>query len=292
MNPRMPRGARRVLSLLIAAVVVFAAASVAGDLRGLGNRLTGFGWWAFATAIGLALCNYAIRFVRWSLYLRRLEVAVPPASSVVVFLAGFALSITPGKVGELIKSYLLREIHGIPVTRTAPVVVAERMTDLVALLVLTAIGAAAYGVAVEVAALGGAVIGIGLLVLMSPRLCHAAVDLLTRPRPLRRFRARGHLLYDGIAELSRPVPLLWSTALAVVSWGCECVGFSLVLSAFPGTSVSLGLAILIYAATIIAGALSFLPGGLGVTEGTMTLLLVESARGGDRPTAVAGRASV
>jgi uncharacterized protein (TIRG00374 family) len=49
----------------------------------------------------------------------------------------------------------------------------------------------------------------------------------------------------------------------------------------------LGLAILIYAVTTVAGALSFLPGGLLVTEAGMTLLLVQSARGVDEPTAVA-----
>jgi len=65
------------------------------------------------------------------------------------------------------------------------------------------------------------------------------------------------------------------------------VGFALVISAFPGTAVPLGLATLIYATTTVAGALSFLPGGLLVTEGTMTLFLVEASRGVDQPTAVA-----
>jgi uncharacterized protein (TIRG00374 family) len=67
----------------------------------------------------------------------------------------------------------------------------------------------------------------------------------------------------------------------------ECVAFAIILSAFPGTEIPLGLAILIYAATTVAGALSFLPGGLVVTEAAMTLLLVQAARGVDEPTAVA-----
>jgi len=51
--------------------------------------------------------------------------------------------------------------------------------------------------------------------------------------------------------------------------------------------VALGLAIVIYAGTTIAGALSFLPGGLGVTEGAMTLALVSGAAHFDRASAVA-----
>src|SRR5690606_6949725 len=115
----------------------------------------------------------------------------------------------------------------------------------------------------------------------------AIIGLVCRPRPLRRFADRLHTFYDGLAELVRPGPLAWSTALGVVAWLAECVGFALIVSAFPGTDVPLGLATLIYASTTIAGALSFLPGGLLVTEATMTLFLVESSRGVDHATAVA-----
>ena len=63
-----------------------------------------------------------------------------------MFGAGLSLSITPAKLGELVKSYLLREMHDMPAPQTAPIVVAERVTDLIALLVLAVIGVAAYGV--------------------------------------------------------------------------------------------------------------------------------------------------
>jgi uncharacterized protein (TIRG00374 family) len=72
----------------------------------------------------------------------------------------------------------------------------------------------------------------------------------------------------------------------VVAWLAECVGFALIVSGFPGTQVPLSLAILIYASTTVAGALSFLPGGLVVTEAGMAWLL-ESARGADQATAAA-----
>jgi uncharacterized protein (TIRG00374 family) len=84
----------------------------------------------------------------------------------------------------------------------------------------------------------------------------------------------------------RPARLIVSTAFALPAWGAECLGFALIVGGFPGASVPLGLAIVIYAATTIAGALSFLPGGLGVTEGAMTVLLARSATGVDRATAL------
>lgn len=278
---------RRWLWLLIALVIAVAALSMIGDVRHLGDRLVGFGWQAFAAALALALANYAMRFVRWEIYLRSQGVRVPIASSAVVFGAGLSLSITPAKLGELVKSYLLREMHDVPAPRTAPIVVAERVTDLIALLLVAMIGVAAYGVDPTIVAISGAVIGTGLVLLAWQRPTRALIDLVTRPARLRRLRAPLHETLVGLGALCRPLPLAVATAIAVPAWACECVGFAIVCNAFPGVHVELGLAMVIYAGTTIAGALSFLPGGLGVTEGAMTLALVEGAAHLDRTTAVA-----
>ncbi len=277
----------RLLIGIVLGVVVFASISIYADVNQLGERLRGFGWWAFGAALGLATLNYAIRYVRWSLYLSAADIAVPPRTSVLIFVSGFALSVTPGKVGELLKSYLLRETHDVPVSRSAPIVVAERVTDLMALLVLGLIGVAAYGIARSLVLAGAAVVAFGLLFLAWPRLGHFAIDLVSRPRPLARFGERLRVFYAGLVDLTRPSRLTWSTALGIAAWLAECVGFALIVGAFDGTDVPLGLATLIYAATTIAGALSFLPGGLLVTEAAMTAMLVQSARGVDEPTAAA-----
>ena len=277
----------RLLIALVIGVAVFAAMSVYADVGQLGERLGGFGWWAFGAALALALVNYLLRYVRWSLYLRAADIDVPRGTSALVFVSGFALSVTPGKVGELIKSYLLREIYAIPIAQSAPVVVAERVTDLLALLVLGVFGVAAYGFAMTVVVACGAVVGTGLLFLAWPRLGLGAIRLITKPKRLQKLGGRLREFYQGLVGLVRPTRLLWSTSLAVAAWLAECVGFALIVSAFPGTDVPVGLATLIYASTTIAGALSFLPGGLIVTEAAMTMFLVEAARGVDEPTAAA-----
>jgi uncharacterized protein (TIRG00374 family) len=266
---------------------VFAGFSIYADTGKLGARLAGFAWWTFVAALGLALLNYLLRFVRWQLYLRDRALAVPKNLSATVFVSGFALSVTPGKVGELIKSYLLRATCGIPVTRSAPIVVAERVTDLIALLVLGLIGVTLYGVARTTVLAGAIAVGAGLVVLASPRLSRTIIHVVTRPRPFRKLRPRLHVFYDGLAELVRPATLTWASAIAVAAWLAECLGFALIASGFPGADIPVGLAILIYASTTVAGALSFLPGGLLVTEAAMTLLLVQSSSGFDETTAVA-----
>jgi uncharacterized protein (TIRG00374 family) len=273
--------AGRLVVVGIVIVVGIAALSITGDLRGVGDRLRDFAWWTFAAACGLSIANYAIRFIRWEIYLRMQSISLPRSSSAGVFVAGLSLAITPGKLGELVKSYFLRELHAVPVTRSAPIVIAERLTDLVALLALSVIGVAIYGIAVGITVAAAACVAAGLVVLAWPRVARAIIALVTRPQITRRFRERLLDIYDGLASLCRPARLLGTTAIGGVGWLGECVGFALVVHGIPGAEIDVGLATLIYAATTIAGALSFLPGGLGVTEGAMILLLVQSADGLD-----------
>lgn len=272
--------------LAIVVVIAVAAFAMAGDVSAMGDRLGEFRWSAFALALALSTGNYLIRFGRWQLYLRHQQVAIPIGSSALVFGAGLSLSITPAKLGELVKSYLLRELHGVATTRTAPIVIAERVSDLIALLVIAVIGVAVYGVETGLVIGAGVVIGSGLVLLAWPAPTKWLIDLVTRPAFARRLRAPLHEMYANLAMLCRPKLLVTATLIAVPAWSLECIGFAEIVKAFPGAHIDLGLAMVIYAATTIAGALSFLPGGLGVTEGAMTLLLVSSARGVDRATAL------
>lgn len=278
---------RRVITLVLAIGALLAALVLVGDVREVRDRLGGFHWWAFGVALALALGNYALRFARWQLYLRDRALVVPIGTSALVFVAGFSMAVTPGKLGELVKSYLLRQLAGIPVARSAAIVIAERVSDLLALLLLATVGVAAYGIATEVAIATAVVLAIAFVFLIWRRLGLATIDLITRPQRLARLRRPLHETYDGLAALGRPTALAWSTLLGAAAWACEGIGFAIVVDAFPGAHVAVGLAIFIYAATTIAGALSFLPGGLGVTEGAMTLLLVENAVNVDRGTATA-----
>jgi uncharacterized protein (TIRG00374 family) len=188
------------------------------------------------------------------------------------------MSVTPGKVGELWKAMLLRDVVGAPASRTAPVVIAERITDLLALVVLGIIGAAVYGQAIALVVAASAVTIGGIVILSIRPLARGVIRLFGRiPRIGPKLAPKLLDMHDHLANLIRPWPLFWATAVGVAGWLCECVGFWLIVRGFPDVAISFGLATFIYAATTVAGALSFLPGGLGVTEASMTLMLVRTA---------------
>ena len=238
----------RVILGVAVGVAVYIGFTIWANAGQVAGALRAFHWSMAALACLLAAGNYLVRFVRWEYYLRVLGVRVAPRDSLSVFLAGFALTVTPGKLGEAVKALLLRASHGVPAARTAPIVIAERVTDLVALLLLA---------------------------------------LAARLPGVRRFAPKLSEFHRSTALLLRPTPLLLATVLSTGSWMLECMAFWVVVGGFPGAHVELRAATFIYASMTIAGALSFLPGGLGVTEAGMLAMLVKFGVGLTRGSAAA-----
>ena len=268
---------------MILAVAVFAGLSLYGDVRELSRNLRAFDWSMMVWAILLASGNYLLRFVRWQYYLRRIGLEVPVGESMMVFLSGFVMSVTPGKLGEVFKSLLLHESRGASIAKTAPVVVAERLTDLMALVVLTALGALSFEQGVPITIGGVAVVAVVLAALAWRPLGEIGFAIAGRLPIVRRVVPKLREAYESLRTMIRPAPLVVATLLGVLAWGLEVLSLAVIVRGFPGVSLGWEETTFAYSASTIAGALAMMPGGLGVTEAGMTGLL--QALGGSGMTA-------
>ncbi len=265
---------RRIVGGVVLGALVYAAIALSTDVRALVSHLTSLPLTIMAAALGLSLLNYAMRFAKWHFFLGRLGMRIPVGSSLNIFLAGMVMSVTPGKVGEVLKSVLLKERHGFPVARSAPVVFAERVTDLLGLFVIAAVGITtfdfgrvAFGVSL------GLVIAL-IVALNSPPLIARLLDVCEKLPVVGRFRPQLEQSYESARQLLKVGVLSWTTLLSVVGWSMEAVAFYLILDALGSPHATLQLAAFVFAMTTILGAVSFLPGGLGVTEGSMIGVLL------------------
>ena len=265
----------RIVSGLVFAVLVFVGLAVFADLQDLLDTLHLFEVTALVPALFLAFGNYVIRFLRWDAYLKVIGVSrrVSKSESFAIFFAGMVMSITPGKVGELLKSVLLRQRRDIPVSETAPVVVTERLTDFVAVLLLCFIGAFSADYGIEVVLVGGILSVIALVVCSSERLANQVFRLLERLPFVQKVVPALRQSYQNMNLLVRPRPLVQGLLYAVIAWWLECVALFVILSGFPELSPTLGHCVFIYAFATLAGAVTMLPGGLVFTEGSMIVLL-------------------
>jgi uncharacterized protein (TIRG00374 family) len=277
----------RVILGVAAGVAVYVGFTIWANAGRVAAALASFSWRMALVAALLAAGNYLVRFGRWHYYLRVLGLPVAPRDSLLVFLAGFSLTVTPGKLGEAVKAFLLRASHGYPVARTAPIVIAERVTDLLALLLLALAGIFHFDVDRRFLVAGAVLVLGGVLVVSIDPLAEAALALAARLPGVRRFAPKLREMHVATAALLHPRPLALATAISTASWFLECLAFWTVVRGFPGVGLGVRAATFIYATMTIAGALSFLPGGLGVTEAGMLALLVRFGTGLDRGQAAA-----
>lgn len=271
--------ARRVVLASVLGALVVVALSLYGDVNALTQNLRSFPPLSFLGAIALASGNYLLRFVRWQYYLVRLGVRVPVGESAVVFLAGFVMSVTPGKVGEVVKSVLLFESRATPIARTAPIVVAERLTDLVALVALTAIGSLAFDRGVPIAVAGALIVGAILFAAGFRPFGELLLGLSEKVPGVRRFTPRLREAYESLHLLMRPAPLLLGSVIATLAWALECAALDVILGGLGAPWLDWRAVTFAYSAPTIAGAVAMMPGGLGVTEAGMTALLVALSHG-------------
>ncbi len=270
------------LSFLLGLAIIIALAIYA-DLSRLGSTLSRFRWSHLPLILGLTLFNYAFRFLKWEFYLRQVGIGVKKVESAAIFASGLAMVMTPGKVGELLKSYLLKQVSGASMSLSAPIIVAERLTDGLAMVVLATMGLLLYPfgrpIIVAVAAL---LLTLVALVQFRP----LALRLLRwgqRLPLLSRLARELNTLYESAYTLMTPRNLLVALALSVVSWGGECIAFYLILVGLglPGHPSLLLRAAFIFGSSAVMGAISFLPGGLGVADASLaglTLLLTQVER--------------
>jgi glycosyltransferase 2 family protein len=274
-------GRRLVLAMLLG-VAVYGALAVIRGASNIEEALAHYEWLTFAAACGLSLGNYALRFLKWEYYLKLLDVrGVPKRESALVFLSGFVLTVTPGKVGEVFKSWILSQTHHVPVERTAPIVVAERVTDLIGVIVLIAAGSAAFQGGMLWATIGAIVVAALLILIAVPRLTLALLRPLKRvPGAIGRAVSRAfpkiELSLSHLRQLTTwqrlPIPSL----LSIGGWSLEGVGVFLILRGFS-VNPELSQTMFCYATATLAGALVPVPGGLGVTEKVLEETMVSAA---------------
>jgi uncharacterized protein (TIRG00374 family) len=271
------RAAARSVAIIVGVVIFLSAFLLIGDTREIGQALDHFSWWLLPPALLLTLWNYGLRFAKWQLYLRQLDVrGLPVGISLLVFLSAFAMSITPGKVGELLKCVLLRQFTGAPVSRSTAIVVAERLTDGLAMIILASAGVLQF-------TLGRWVIGIAIIggvcaiaLLRRPIWFRLVIRKLPAIPLLTTVERHTESFLEASGALLRPRPLLLGAGMGIIAWLGECAALYLILVGLGLTPSWDLFAVAVFTLSIssLAGALSMVPGGLGVAEASVAAMLV------------------
>ena len=266
---------RRMVAGVLFGIAVYAGMAIWADGGAVIDTLKRLPWWIIPTCCGLSFLNYVVRFWKWQRYLHLLDVKLDRGTSFLIYLSGLSMSVTPGKMGEVFKSWLVKKQTGVPIHHTAPIVVAERVTDLLGYLILVAIGG--IRTMPEYAWMFWATLGLCVVALFlagSQVFANFTTGAFKRLPYLWRLGPRVEGSFASTRILLAPREILMPTVVSVVGWGLECTGFWLIADAIVPDSVPFLYAVFAFAFSAVAGAvLIIFPGGLGVTEWSLGTLL-------------------
>jgi glycosyltransferase 2 family protein len=271
--PQSRNVVRSVLVFVLVGVILYAVASLAtSNYRMVFRELARFPAGSLAAVVGLVIFGWLLRGWRFFYYLEQSELRVPLGYAISTFLASFALTGTPGKMGEAVKGVFLKEDYGIPVTRVVGILVVERLMDLLGVLALGSCSVLLFeGWTAMFVLCAGVVLAGG---------CFLCMERLYRP--VLEWTARFHFL-EWVSrkvletllagkELMTPRIVVTGLVVSTFAWAMESLALYVILRSYH-LPVSLLEANFVYSFSTIVGALSMLPGGIGGTEAGMVGLL-------------------
>ena len=238
------------------------------------DQIKRLSWLQIAVLFALSLVNYGFRGVRWHLFATRLGLNTSLTQNMRHFIGGFAMSVTPGRVGELVRMRWIRRETGWSFESTAPLVLVDRASDLAAMALI-------LGLAITLSAGGiGGAVPVTILALMAayiatrPSLLAGIATLFYRaigiwPRLFAKLRRAA----KSLARFSHPWVIVGAALLGLIGWMAEGYAFHLLLM-WMGADIGFWMAVAIFVFATLAGGLTGAPGGVGGAEAAMIALLM------------------
>ncbi|MFC1977023.1 lysylphosphatidylglycerol synthase transmembrane domain-containing protein [Chloroflexota bacterium] len=268
------------LGALLAAIGILAAiliiTAVVGDAKEFNDLLGRLHWSSLIILLSLAIVNHALRYWRWELLLRRVASSdFKRSTAILLFSAGSLLIFTPARIGEAAKSVYAQDFFNIPVATSLPILIVERLVDMCVMALLASLGLLLLGEPFNLL-LGGIILGVILTVIIfrKPLLDRGARWSMSRLGADSRLGQMLNLANNSQSRLLSPGALGINLTIGTSAWLTEVTiyFFSLFAVGIPVSPHLFVVALAVFPLASLGGSISFLPGGLGVTEGGITAL--------------------
>lgn len=261
---------RTIYIVILFTVTVYILMGIYADIGRLISIIEKFRRDIFIVLLILTTVSYMFRFVKWDFFLKRVGIQLTLRNNLFVFLSGFSMVMTPGKVGEIWKGWLIKDINGEKLNKTVPVVIIDRITDVLGLILLSMMGIMYYmdGVHIIVLLL---LLFFGFLITVRSRTISGKIIVLLEKR-MGKYAENIKAMHATFEILMKPRDLFAMSLLSAFAWFFECLVMYLAILGF-GQSISITLSTFIFSFASLAGAISMIPGGVGVAEGSISALL-------------------
>lgn len=267
---------KRILFVFIFSILFYTAFVLFGDIKKILAVSAKFNWLIIPLLLFLSLLNYIFRFLRWHYFLKKIDIFLNFKKSFNIFFSGISMTVTPGKMGEVLKAYLVKKVTGNKFSEVVPLLVFERLTDGIAMIILALGGIYFFRQSILFFLLASFIV-VSFIIFVWAK--DFFINLI------KKFEKRFfHLkildfaitFFQNSRRLLTVKNMTAAVLFGLVAWAFEGVSLYLLISQITPqlTGKELFLSFFIFSFSSIAGFLVMIPGGVGVAEGSITSFLM------------------
>jgi len=263
-------------TLILAIMIIYVAFAFYVDIGKLSKMVLKIDYLAIPLIVAPMTTAILVLAFRFHLFLRVLNIKISITKSILIYLSGLSLTATPGSSGQAIKSQIMKNQLGHAVSKTLPIVFIEKWNELIAsllvLIILALIGSIIESILIIIIGIAIALFFFGITRKHTSFMLFKKTIL--RFRRLKIFEESVENSQDTLKALSSKKVVIEGVLITLPAEILQAISIYFVFHAL-GIKITFVLSTQIFYVALISGILSFLPGGLGVTEGSMTALLLK-----------------
>jgi len=255
---------------LLLAVTIYLALCIYADIDKLIQAFESFQWAYLILLLIFTTLGYFIRFIKWNYFLESVGIHMKTKDNIFVFFSGLSMIITPAKMGEIWKGWLIKEINGNKLSKTIPVVIIDRVTDLLALIILSLTGIVYYEKGSYILIIVFLFFVVFFMVIKSKYISKKLIFFMEKRAG--KYSPNVKEMHQTFETTMLSKNLMVAIILSVLASFFECMGLYLVVMGFS-QHIILTVSTFIFSFSSLVGAVSMIPGGLGIAEATISGLL-------------------
>jgi len=264
----------KIVLIIVISIAIYASFLFFSDYNSISENINYFKIEYTIPILLLVAASWIPLILKWDYLLKKNSIHIPLKTTILIWLSGSALSITPGQVGELIKSQLLKNIFNIPRSKTAPIIFVDKFYDLTGAIIASIIGIIILDIDFKLIILSIITLGIIFFLIYYRPVFEFFLKKITKLKFFSKYSENITDSYEIVKNSTSYKTASISISLSIIYWIMIASSVYLILLAFDIHSINFLQSIATYPASVLIGVASFIPGGVGVTEGSLAGLFV------------------
>jgi uncharacterized protein (TIRG00374 family) len=256
--------------ILISLYIIFTLFS---DLEVVVLNIQEIGKQELAIAVGLFLVTAGLRAIRWHFFLKWLGIQIPFRRNLIYYLAGYAFVISPGRVGEIVRSPFIKRDYGISVSKTASVTLVERFYDITAITLIISVGLSFSDFNKTLVIIPVGLVVAMLCIITSKRWLSKILVKLSKIGIFSKLVPNVDEVFTVFSSMLKTRYFVTGIAVSTINGILEATAVFLIILGLGYNIDFTDLTVLFHTSSFAAN-ISLVPGGLGVLEGGLIGLLI------------------